>query len=236
MERLQKVIASSGYCSRRKAEDLIVQGKVKVNNVVITELGVKVSPTDTVTIDGKALTKEEYEYILLYKPRGYLTTTSDDKDRKTVMDLIETSKRLYPVGRLDYDTSGLLLLTNDGNLTNLLIHPRNNIDKMYVAKIEGILTPIEIKKLENGVMIDDYKTSKSRVKVKKIDKKNNTSLVYITIHEGKNHQVKKMFEAVGHNVIKLKRETLAFLDLSGLKSGEYRYLSLKEVKKLYSLK
>lgn len=236
MERLQKVIASSGYCSRRKAEELIVQGKVKVNNVVITELGVKVSPTDTVTIDGKALTKEEYEYILLYKPRGYLTTTSDDKDRKTVMDLIETSKRLYPVGRLDYDTSGLLLLTNDGNLTNLLIHPRNNIDKMYVAKIEGILTPIEIKKLENGVMIDDYKTSKSRVKVKKIDKKNNTSLVYITIHEGKNHQVKKMFEAVGHNVIKLKRETLAFLDLSGLKSGEYRYLSLKEVKKLYSLK
>ena len=236
MERLQKVIASSGYCSRRKAEELIVQGKVKVNNVVITELGVKVSPTDTVTIDGKALTKEEYEYILLYKPRGYLTTTSDDKDRKTVMDLIETSKRLYPVGRLDYDTSGLLLLTNDGNLTNLLIHPRNNIDKMYVAKIEGILTPIEIKKLENGVMIDDYKTSKSRVKVKKIHKKNNTSLVYITIHEGKNHQVKKMFEAVGHNVIKLKRETLAFLDLSGLKSGEYRYLSLKEVKKLYSLK
>ncbi len=236
MERLQKVIASSGYCSRRKAEELIVQGKVKVNNVIITELGVKVSPTDTVTIDGKALTKEEYEYILLYKPRGYLTTTSDDKDRKTVMDLIETSKRLYPVGRLDYDTSGLLLLTNDGNLTNLLIHPRNNIDKMYVAKIEGILTPIEIKKLENGVMIDDYKTSKSRVKVKKIDKKNNTSLVYITIHEGKNHQVKKMFEAVGHDVIKLKRETLAFLDLSGLKSGEYRYLSLKEVKKLYSLK
>ncbi len=236
MERLQKVIASSGYCSRRKAEELIVQGKVKVNNVVITELGVKVSPTDTVTIDGKALTKEEYEYILLYKPRGYLTTTSDDKDRKTVMDLIETSKRLYPVGRLDYDTSGLLLLTNDGNLTNLLIHPRNNIDKMYVAKIEGILTPIEIKKLENGVMIDDYKTSKSRVKLKKIDKKNNTSLVYITIHEGKNHQVKKMFEAVGHNVIKLKRETLAFLDLSGLKSGEYRHLSLKEVKKLYSLK
>ena len=236
MERLQKVIASSGYCSRRKAEELIVQGKVKVNNVVITELGVKVSPTDTVTIDGKALTKEEYEYILLYKPRGYLTTTSDDKDRKTVMDLIETSKRLYPVGRLDYDTSGLLLLTNDGNLTNLLIHPRNNIDKMYVAKIDGILTPIEIKKLENGVMIDDYKTSKSRVKVKKIDKKNNTSLVYITIHEGKNHQVKKMFEAVGHDVIKLKRETLAFLDLSGLKSGEYRYLSLKEVKKLYSLK
>lgn len=236
MERLQKVIASSGYCSRRKAEELIVQGKVKVNNVVITELGVKVSPTDTVTIDGKALTKEEYEYILLYKPRGYLTTTSDDKDRKTVMDLIETSKRLYPVGRLDYDTSGLLLLTNDGNLTNLLIHPRNNIDKMYVAKIEGILTPIEIKKLENGVVIDDYKTSKSRVKVKKIDKKNNTSLVYITIHEGKNHQVKKMFEAVGHNVIKLKRETLAFLDLSGLKPGEYRYLSLKEVKKLYSLK
>ena len=236
MERLQKVIATSGYCSRRKAEELIKQGKVKVNGEIVKELGTKVENNDQIMIDGKALEVENKEYILLYKPRGVVTTTSDDKKRKTVIDLIETDKRLYPVGRLDYDTTGVLLLTNDGELTNYLIHPKNSIDKVYIAKIEGILTGMEIKQLENGVIIDEYKTSPSIVKVRKKDKKNNNSLVQITIHEGKNHQVKKMFEAVGHKVEKLKREKIAFLDLSGLKPGEYRKLSIKEVKKLYSLK
>ena len=234
MERLQKVIANSGYCSRRKAEELIIQGKVKVDNVLVTELGTKVSGKETITIDGKALTKEDKEYILLYKPRGVLTTTSDDKNRKTVLDLIDTDKRLYPVGRLDYDTTGILILTNDGELTNLLLHPKNNIDKVYMAKIKGILSGLEIKKLEKGVIIDVVKTSPCKVKVKKIDKKNNTSLVMITIHEGRNHQVKNMFLSVGHEVVKLKREKIAFLDLTGLKPGEYRYLTIKEVKKLYS--
>ena len=154
----------------------------------------------------------------------------------TVLDLIDTDKRLYPVGRLDYDTTGLLLLTNDGDLTNLLIHPKNNIDKVYVAKIEGILTGLEIKQLERGVIIDGVKTSPAIIKVRKKDKKDNDSLVQITIHEGKNHQVKKMFEAVGHKVIKLKRERIAFLDLTGLKPGEYRKLNIKEVKKLYGIK
>jgi len=236
MERLQKVIAASGYCSRRKAEELIQKGKVKVNGKIVTELGTKVEYNDEIMIDGKILEKENKEYILLYKPRGVVTTTSDEKNRKTVLDLIETDKRLYPIGRLDYDTTGILLLTNDGDLTNLLIHPKNEIDKVYIVKIEGILTGAEINNLERGVLIDGYKTSKSKVKVKKIDKKNNTSLIQITIHEGKNHQVKNMFSAVGHKVLKLKREKIAFLDLTGLKPGEYRKLNMKEVKKLYSLK
>lgn len=236
MERLQKYIALSGYCSRRKAEELIVQGKVMVDGEIVTELGTKVDGNNQVTVEGKTLTRETKEYILLYKPRGVVTTTNDEKNRKTVLDLIETDKRLYPIGRLDYDTTGILLLTNDGDLTNLLIHPKNEIDKVYVVKIEGILTGNEINNLERGVLIDGYKTSKSKVKVKKIDKKNNTSLVQITIHEGKNHQVKKMFLAVGHKVLKLKREKIAFLDLTGLKPGEYRKLNMKEVKKLYSLK
>jgi len=236
MERLQKVIAESGYCSRRKAEELIIKGKVKVNGEIINELGTKVDGNDQIMIDGKILEKENKEYILLYKPRGVVTTTSDDKKRKTVLDLIDTDKRLYPVGRLDYDTTGVLLLTNDGELTNLLIHPKNNIDKVYVAKIEGILTGLEIKQLERGVVIDGFKTSPAIIKVRKKDKKDNDSLVQITIHEGKNHQVKKMFEAVGHKVIKLKRERIAFLDLTGLKPGEYRKLNIKEVKKLYGIK
>ena len=236
MERLQKVIANSGYCSRRKAEELIINGKVKVNNILVKELGVKVNDNDIITVDGKSLVKEKKEYILLYKPRGVVTTTSDEKNRKTVLDLIETNNRLYPVGRLDYDTTGILLLTNDGELTNILIHPKNEVEKVYIAKIEGILTGDDIKKLEKGVIIDNKKTAPCKVKVKKVDRHNVITLVQLTIHEGKNHQVKKMFEAVGKTVIKLKREKFAFLDLSGLKPGEYRYLSIKEIKKLYSLK
>ncbi len=235
MERLQKVIASSGYCSRRKAEELIVSGKVKVNGCIVTELGTKVSGNDEIMISNKVISREEKEYIILNKPRGVVTTTDDDKKRKTVLDLINTDKRLYPVGRLDYDTTGVLLITNDGELTNLLIHPKSNIDKMYVAKVEGFFDKKSCLTLERGVVIDGIRTSKSKVKLKKYDKKTNTSIVYITIHEGRNHQVKKMFESVGFKVIKLKREVFAGLTVAGLKSGEYRYLSVKEVKQLYSL-
>lgn len=234
MERLQKVIANSDYCSRRKAEELIKNGKVMVNGKKIEELGFKVDGNDIITVENKILKKENKEYILLYKPRGVVTTTSDEKGRKTVLDLIETNKRLYPVGRLDYDTSGLLLLTNDGELTNILIHPKNEIDKVYIAKINGIMNGFEIKTLEKGVLIDGKKTAPCKVKVRKKEK--DSSIIELTIHEGKNHQVKKMFETIGFKVLKLKREKLAFLNLSGLKPGEYRYLSIKEVKMLYSLK
>ncbi len=235
MERIQKIIANSGYASRRKAEELIKQGRVTVNGEIVRELGQKASYADTIMIDGEALKKEDKEYILLYKPRGVVTTSSDDKHRKTVIDLVETPKRVYPVGRLDYDTSGVLLLTNDGELTNLLTHPSSNIEKVYLVKIDEAVNPHVLKKLETGVIIDGKKTAPAKVKVKKIDKKKNKSLIYLTIHEGRNHQVKKMFETIGYKVAKLKREKFAGLDLHSLKSGEWRRLSVHEVKVLYSL-
>ena len=237
MERLQKVIAMKGYCSRRKAEELIQKGKVKVNGELITTMGYKVSVNDFIEVEGNPLDEvEDKVYYLLNKPRGVVTTSSDEKGRKTVVDLIETKKRIYPVGRLDYDTTGLIILTNDGELTNYLIHPKNKIEKVYVAKIKGIVTKEELGKLCKGVTIDGYKTSKAKAKILKIDKKKNTSVVELIIHEGKNHQVKKMFEAIGYEVLKLKRESIAFLTLDGVKPGDYRELSIKEVKKLYGEK
>lgn len=236
MERIQKVIAQSGYCSRRKAEELISKGKVCVNGNVVTEMGYKVSGNDYIEIEGNPINqKEEKEYYLLNKPRGIVSTSNDEKGRKTVVDIIETDKRIYPVGRLDYDTTGIIILTNDGEIANLLMHPKNEIEKTYVAKINGILSPKDQMILKNGVVIDGVKTSKAKVKVKKIDKENNKSIVELTIHEGKNHIVKKMFAALGYDVEKLKRERIAFLDLTGLKSGEYRKLNIKEVKELYAI-
>lgn len=235
MERLQKVIAQSGVASRRKAEELILAKKVMVNGEVVSELGVKVSDKDVILVNGEQINREEKVYYLLNKPRGVITSTSDEKGRNTVISLINEDKRIYPVGRLDYDTTGALILTNDGEFANMMMHPSNNIDKVYVAKIKGILLPSEIMALKNGVLIDGVKTAKAKVKVKKVDKDNNTSIVELTIHEGKNHQVKRMFEAVEKEVLKLKRERIAFLDLRGLNSGEYRKLSHKEVSKLYVL-
>ena len=236
MERLQKVIANLGYCSRRKAEELISTGKVSVNGKIVTELGTKVKTSDTIEVDGNILdNNKNYEYYILNKPRGVITTTHDEHDRKTVVDLIDTNTRIYPVGRLDYDTTGLLLLTNDGVLANKLMHPSSKIDKTYIAKIEGMISPISIKKLRSGVVIDGYKTRPARVKVKSVNKKTNKSIVEITISEGKNHQVKKMFEAVGHHVEKLKREKYAIFDIRDLKVGDYRKLTFKEVSILYSL-
>ena len=235
MERLQKVIAASGVASRRKAEELILAKKVMVNGEVVSELGVKVSEKDEVVVNGLKINREEKVYYLLNKPRGVITSTNDEKGRSTVVSLINDEKRIYPVGRLDYDTTGALILTNDGEFANMMMHPSNNIDKVYVAKIKGILLPSEIMSLKNGVLLDGVITSKAKVKVKKVDKESNTSIVEITIHEGKNHQVKRMFEAVDKEVLKLKRERIAFLDLRGLNSGEYRKLSHKEVSKLYVL-
>ena len=235
MERLQKVMANSGIASRRKSEELIKAGRVKVNGQIVFELGSKVSKNDIIEVDNVKISNEEKIYILLNKPRGVVTTSHDEHNRKTVIDLIETDKRIYPVGRLDYDTTGLILLTNDGEFTNNITHPKNKIDKTYVAKINGILSISDIMALKKGVVIDQYKTSKARVKVRKIDNKNNNSIVEITIHEGKNHQVKKMFESLGYKVLKLKREKIAFLTLKGLNSGEYRMLNSKEVNQLYEL-
>lgn len=236
MERLQKVIAQSGITSRRKAEELITSGKVKVNGVVITELGTKVSEKDCVEVNNQILEKEVKEYYLLNKPRGVVTTTSDDKNRKTVIDLIPTSARIYPVGRLDYDTTGVLLLTNDGEFANIIMHPASEIDKVYMAKLEGIIKGEQINKLKDGIILDNELVKATRVKLKKVDPKTNTCMVQITIHEGKNHQVKRMFKEVGYEVIKLKREKEAFFDLKDLQSGEFRKLTPKEITKVYSLK
>lgn len=236
MERLQKVIANLGYCSRRKAEELIKNGQVLVNGQVVNELGVKVKTSDSICVEGNILdNNKNYEYYLLNKPRGVVTTTNDEFGRKTVLDLVISSNRIYPVGRLDYDTTGALLLTNDGNLANKLMHPSSNIEKTYIAKIEGVMNPTSIMKLKKGIVIDGYKTKPAKVKVKSIDKKMNKSIVQITITEGKNHQVKNMFEAVGHKVLKLKREKYAIFDVKDLKVGEYRKLTFKEVAILYSL-
>lgn len=236
MERLQKVIAQSGITSRRKAEELITSGKVKVNGVVITELGTKVSEKDCVEVNNQILEKEVKEYYLLNKPRGVVTTTSDDKNRKTVIDLIPTYARIYPVGRLDYDTTGVLLLTNDGEFANIIMHPASKIDKVYMAKLEGIIKGEQINKLKDGIILDNELVKATRVKLKKVDPKTNTCMVQITIHEGKNHQVKRMFKEVGYEVIKLKREKEAFFDLKDLQSGEFRKLTPKEITKVYSLK
>ena len=235
MERLQKFIAASGLCSRRKAEELIKMGKVEIDEEVVTELGVKVSGKESIVVDGELLRREEKEYYLLNKPREVITSCSDDKNRKTVVDLIETDSRIYPVGRLDYDTTGVLLLTNDGEFANIIMHPNNKIDKVYIAKIRGIIKGDSINKLKNGVVIDGKKTEKCRVKLRKTDLKTNSSIVEITIHEGRNHQVKKMFEAVGFEVLKLKRERVGIFTLQGLTSGDYRRLSPKEVSKIYAL-
>lgn len=236
MERLQKVIANLGYCSRRHAEELIVNNKVKVNGNIVNVLGSQVKKGDTIEVEGNILdNNKNYEYYLLNKPREVISASSDDKGRKTVVDLINTDTRIYPIGRLDYDTTGIILLTNDGELANKLMHPSSNIDKVYIAKVNGIVTGLDIKKLRNGVIIDGRKTGKSRVKLKSVDKKNNKSIVEINIHEGRNHQVRKMFEVLGYEVIKLRREKYAFLTLDKVKVGEYRKLTFKEVTTLYSL-
>ena len=236
MERLQKVIAQSGISSRRKAEELIKSGRVFVNGKCVQELGTKVSKKDKIEVDGKILNKEKKVYYLLNKPRGVLTTTSDDKNRKTVKDLIECEERIYPVGRLDYDTTGVLLLTNDGEFANILMHPSHEIPKVYLAKIKGLITKESIHALKKGVFIGNSMVYPDRVKIKKQDVKTQTSFVEVTIHEGKNHEVKELFKAQGYDVIKLTREQYAFFITSGLKSGEYRKLTPKEVSKVYSLK
>ena len=235
MERLQKVIASAGVCSRRKAEELIKEGRVSVNGETVLELGVKVSSKDKVVVDGMPLKKEEKVYYLLNKPRGVISSFKDEKKRKTVVDFIDTDKRIYPVGRLDYDTTGVLLLTNDGDFSHIMMHPQYEVDKVYLAKVEGILKGEDIKKLKDGIQIEDKKVKAFKVKLKKTNAKNNTSFVELTIHEGMNHQVKKMLQQIGFPVLKLSRQRVGIFDLKGLKSGEYRRLTPKEVQKIYSL-
>ena len=233
LERLQKVIAEAGIASRRKAEKMIVEGRVTVDGKVVTQLGTKVNTFSNVTVDGEPIERESLHTYLFYKPRGVVSTASDDKGRKTVVDYFKNLPyRLYPIGRLDYDTSGLLLMTNDGELANLLMHPRNNVAKVYVAKITGQLTPEEIGQLKSGVKIDRHRCAPAKVKIIKTDRKKNNQIVQLTIHEGQYHQVKRMFKSVNHQVKKLAREKYAFLTLASLVSGKYRELTHEEVDRL----
>ena len=237
MERLQKIIAESGYTSRRKAEELIKNGKVMVNGKKVTELGTKASFGDEILVEGNLIEYQEKVYYMFNKPRGVVTTTKDDKGRKTVLDFFDDEeKRIYPIGRLDYDTTGLIILTNDGELTELLTHPKNQIPKTYVAKIEGLLNKDDIDRLRAGVMIEGRKAYIKDFKIRDKNFDAKTSIIEVTITEGRNHIVKKIFESLKHPVIRLSRIKIAFLEIGNLKSGQYRELTIKEVKKLYSLK
>ncbi|GLB58043.1 23S rRNA pseudouridine(2605) synthase RluB [Cytobacillus sp. NCCP-133] len=236
MERLQKVIAHAGFASRRKAEELMAQGRVKVNGKTVRELGIKVSQSDRIEVDGIPVEREEPVYFLLYKPRGVISAVTDDKGRKVVTDYFEGIKqRIYPVGRLDYDTSGLLVLTNDGEFANLLMHPSNEIEKVYVAKVKGIPSRESVKNLQRGIVLEDGKTASAKAKLLSMDKKKQTAIIEMSIHEGRNRQVRRMFEAIGHPVLKLKRERYGFLTLQGLSAGDARELTAHEVKQLRTL-
>jgi len=234
MERLQKFLSECGVASRRKSEELILSGKVKVNGQIVDSLGFKVSDKDEVEVNNIKVSKQDKLYYLLYKPEKTICSVKDEKGRKTVIELIDTNEKIFPVGRLDYDTSGLLLLTNDGEISNKLTHPSGNIEKTYYAKLDGIINYKEIEELEKGIVLDGVKTKKCKAKIKKVDKKNNKSYVEITITEGRNHQVKNMFAYFNYKVLKLKRIKYAMFDLSGLSIGEYRKLTIKEVKQLYN--
>lgn len=236
LERLQKRIAKSGYTSRRKAETLIQDGRVKVNHKTVTELGTKVAPSDQVSIDDVPIELEDKLYILFYKPTQVITSVSDDRGRRVVLDYFDDLEtRIFPVGRLDYDTSGVLLLTNDGEFTNLMTHPKYKIPKTYVVKIEGYIMREQLKELEKGIQLEDGATQPAKVKLKKQNKEKNTSLIEITITEGRNRQVRRMFEYFGFKVEKLTRISFGPLTLKGLGAGEGRVLSPHEVKTLRQL-
>ncbi|AXQ78123.1 rRNA pseudouridine synthase [Streptococcus chenjunshii] len=234
--RINKYIAHAGLASRRKAEELIKEGVVTLNGQVVTELATLVKSGDQVAVKGQPIYNEEKVYYLLNKPRGTISSVSDEKGRKTVVELLpEVKERIYPVGRLDWDTSGLLLLTNDGDFTDKMIHPRNKINKVYSARLQGIATKEKLRPLTKGLEIDGQKTAPARYRIVKTDAEKKRSVVELTIHEGRNHQVKKMFEAVGLPVEKLSRVQFGSLDLKGVKPGEFRRLSKKEVSRLYNL-
>lgn len=233
--RINKFIAHAGVASRRKAEELIKQGLVTVNGQVVKELATTIKSGDVVEVEGTPIYNEEKVYYLLNKPRGVISSVSDDKGRKTVIDLLPMVKeRIYPVGRLDWDTTGLLILTNDGDFTDKMIHPRNEIDKVYVARVKGIATKENLRPLTKGVVIDGKKTKPARYTIIKVDKEKDRSVVELVIHEGRNHQVKKMFESVGLLVDKLSRTQFGTLDLTGLRPGEYRRLNKKEISQLHN--
>ncbi len=226
--RINKYISESGSCSRRAAEELIKLGRVKINGKVITELGTKVKNNDLVEVNEHDITNvQQKRYIILNKPIGYVTTSKEQFNRKSILDLVNIEERVYPVGRLDMYSEGLLILTNDGEITNAITHPSKHISKTYIATLNKEITKIDMLKLENGIDIGGYVTSKAFVK-----KLENNS-IQITIFEGKNRQIRKMCECIGYKVIKLKRVSIGKLELGNLKSGEYKEITYEEIKKVF---
>lgn len=236
-ERLQKFLANSGVAARRKCEEFIVAGRVKVNGKTVKELGVKINPDkDIVEFDDKVITKTEKKvYILLNKPIGYVTTAKDQFDRPTVLDLVKVDEKILPVGRLDMYTSGALILSNDGDFIYKVTHPKYEIEKTYTVTVKGIVTEEDVEKLKNGVKIEDYVSGKAKVKILKTNEEKNFSRIQITIHEGKNREVRKMCEAIGKSVLALHRRKIGNLDVKNLALGKWRYLNKKEVTELLNI-
>ena len=237
--RINKYIASCGIASRRKAEEIILRKRVKVNGKVVEELSFNIDENnDIVEIDEVQIGLDEKEvYIVLNKPEGYITTVKDQFDRPSVLDLVgDIKERIYPIGRLDYETSGLLILTNDGDLTYKLTHPKHEVDKTYMAIVKGIPTIDEMKEFEEGLYIEDYKTAPAKIKIVKKDEEKNYAICEIKIHEGRNRQVRKMCRAIEHPVLRLRRVAMGKITLRETKVGEYRHLSTEEVEYLKGLK
>jgi len=237
--RINKYIASCGVASRRKAEEIILAKRVKVNGKTVEELSFNIDENnDVVEIDGQRIgLNEESVYIVLNKPEGYITTVKDQFDRPSVLDLVSDIKeRVYPIGRLDYETSGLLILTNDGDLTYKLTHPKHEVDKTYMAIVKGIPTKEELKNFEEGLYIEDYKTAPAKIKVVKKDEEKNYAICQIKIHEGRNRQVRKMCRAINHPVMRLRRVAMGKITLKDTEVGKYRHLSKEEVEYLKTIK
>lgn len=237
--RINKYIASCGIASRRKAEELIIENRVKVNGKIVNELSFQINEAeDKVEVDGKTIgLEEELVYIMLNKPEGYVTTVKDQFDRKSVIDLVKgVGARVYPIGRLDYETSGLLLLTNDGDLTYKLTHPKHEVDKTYVATVKGIPNESEINNFEKGLYIEDYKTAPAKIKIVKKNIEKNYAVCEIKIHEGRNRQVRKMCRAINHPVMNLRRKAMGKIVLKDVEIGQYRYLTNDEVNYLKKLR
>ena len=237
-ERLQKFIANQGICSRRKAEEYITSGRIKVNGNVIMELGTKIDPSkDVVEVDGKKISNISGKkvYILLNKPIGYVTTTRDQFNRNTVLDLVNVKEKVLPVGRLDMYTSGAIILSNDGDFIYKITHPKYEVEKTYNVTLKGQVTDEEIEQLRNGVQIENYVTGKAKVKILRIDKEKDLSRVELIIHEGKNREVRKMCEAIGRKVLALHRTKIGNISVKDLRLGTWRYLKPNEIKSLLDI-
>lgn len=237
-ERLQKFIANQGICSRRKAEEYISSGRIKVNGEVVTELGTKINPSkDIIEVDDKKISNiaGKKVYILLNKPIGYVTTTKDQFNRNTVLDLVKVKEKVLPVGRLDMYTSGAIILSNDGNFIYKITHPKYEVEKTYNVTLKGQITDDEVESLKNGVKVDDYVTGKAKVKILRIDKEKDLSRVEIIIHEGKNREVRKMCEAIGRKVLALHRTKIGNISVKDLRLGTWRYLKPNEIKSLLDI-